>query len=486
MPCATIEQWTEYIQQGRADKKLKPPDPKLQNLIALLFEPAPDRVKQVSLVCGRGRGKSFITIFIATMALSLSGNEIGLFLEPDWKRVRRVFLKKWQQIVSPKLYSHNKTEQCITWLPTGSLLFYGPRNITGAKGTADDSQLGQDTTFIIDDEAALRCSYDMYINNLATIREPSDVRFYLLVSTPRVGPFRRLVNSEGHIMFRGKSTDNPYRPEGYVRNLRKNMSRQTALRELDGEFVSLEGRIWPDAKLSMNPKDHDYKDCAWPNGNRDDEWTCFNPKAPYWLFCDLGAATASYVVCQQRSATYHGHRLFNGNVWVAVADLCPHSDASASRAFQKIKAEFGIPRGVSAGADVNTRAQTDGRTVAYFVDSVFGSTVRIFPCNEGIYNKQHQYDVLSYLICSATGQRRFTIARDFVSLDTDSHRGVVEMIHEDEMPPIEQRREGDVLPKGKDNIVQHTRDALLMGAASIMSPPEWAFGRSPAMQRRDN
>jgi len=90
-----------------------------------------------------------------------------------------------------------------------------------------------------------------------------------------------------------------------------------------------------------------------------------------------------------------------------------------------------------------------------------------------MYHKQIQYNRLLFLLCSASKERRFTIAKDFVSLDTESHRGVREMILEDAWPDEDKRRMSDFLPKGKDNVVQHTRDALLMGAAMIMSPPRW-------------
>ncbi|MCP4549709.1 MAG: hypothetical protein GY835_24905 [bacterium] len=421
------------------------------------------------LCCGRGRGKSFFLVFVATMALSLGPDEIGLFLQPDWKRVRRVFLKKWRQIVPKSLYTLNKTEQCITWLPTGSMLFYGPRNITGALDAADDSQLGQDTTFIIDDEAALRCSYTMYTNNLATIREPSNVRFYLTASTPRVGAYKRLVTTEGHKLFRGKSDDNPYLPDGYVENLRANMSAEQARRELDGEFISLEGKIWKTAKC----------DTAWPNGNRHDEFTGYDKTRPWWLLCDLGGATGAYVAIQQTDANFRGRMLFHDPVWVAVADFCPSSDASASRAFRLMRDHFGIPAGIVGGADINTAASTDGKTIAYFAQEIFGN-VPIYPCSERQVDKQIQYDLMSFLVCAANNERRFTVARDFVALDQDSRRGVREMFEEDAWPDESRRRPSDFLPKNREITVQHVRDALLMGAAKIMNPPDWLQSQNPA------
>lgn len=462
-------------------KGMGPPHSEQQKLIQYLFKPDWEIIKQVDLVCGRGYGKTLIAIDVACRALSSGPNEVGLFLEPDWNRIVRVFLKKWFKHVPKELYTINKGERCITWI-NGALLFYGPRNVTGSYSQAEDAQVGQDTSFIIDDEAALRCSYYMYGNNMGTIRVPSPHRFYLTVSTPRVGPYKRLVTSKGHYMFRGKSEDNPYLPPNFVAQLKMTMSAEQARRELEGEFISLEGRIWKTAHyepVDQEKTDEENSSFSWPHGNRHDQFTRFDPKRPWWLFCDLGGANGAYVVVQQTAAEYRGRELFSGPVWVAVADLCPSSDANASRAFQILKTHFGTPVCVVAGKDVNTRDAVQGRTVAYFANQIWGN-VGVIPVDESVYSKQIQYDRLSFLMQSASGHRRFCIARDFAALDPESRRGVREMINEDEWPPEDRRRPSDFLPKNRDNIVQHTRDALLMGTVAVMSPPDWTYHSDPA------
>jgi len=473
---ATIEQWTEYLNKGKrkGTEKLKAPLRKHQNLISYLFRPAPIEVKLADLCCGRGFGKSFLAIFIATMALDLSPNEVGLFLEPDKKRIDNVFLKKWRQIVPRSLYTINKGERRIEWNRTGSILVYAGRNITGSQETMDDGQLGQDATFIISDEEALKCSYDMYVNNLACIREPSDVRFYLTLSTPRVGQYKRLVTSKGHKLFRGRSDDNTYLPTGTVDGWRDKMSADRARRELDGEFVSLEGRIWKNAVYERWDPENPNFYCAWPKGNRNDRHTSFKEGEPWWLFADLGGVTGAYVVMQQSVALHNGRDMFNGEpLWTAIADFCPNNDASAMRAFSKLKALYGTPMAVVAGADVSTTSSTEGKNAAFYVKSIFGQGVRIYPCSERKYAKLQQHDQFLYMLGSTSGKRRFTIARDFVELDTESVRGLQQMLAEDEWPPLDKRRASDALPKNKDNVVQHVRDAILMGTVMIMAPPDW-------------
>jgi hypothetical protein len=443
-----------------------PPYLKQQAILDALLEPSIAK-KQIDLCCGRGFGKTYLAIIAAIMTLSIDGKQVGLFLEPTWKLTNSVFLASWRKLVPKELYKINKGEEMITWI-NGSVLYYGPRNVSGSTEAMRDKYRGYNLTFVIDDEAAIGCDEQFYTNVLAAIRVPSTVRYYFTISTPKVGPYRDLVTSENHTLYRGSSRDNPYLPAGEIDALAANMSRDQVRREIDGEFISLEGRIWKTADMSQ----------AWSAGNRDDEHPAFKPGHPYWLLCDLGSSTGAYVVIQQRKAALSGQQLFPGPVWVAVADLCPQNDASAARAFAMIKEHFGTPVGVTAGADINTRATTDGTTVSYFAQQCFGN-VPIYPCNESLYSKQVQYDRLSYLMCAAGGERRFTVARDYVELDPDSKRGVRQMLEVDEWPEEMKRRASDFLPKNRECRVQHTRDALLMGM-SVLSPPTWAFGSNPA------
>jgi len=106
--------------------------------------------------------------------------------------------------------------------------------------------------------------------------------------------------------------------------------------------------------------------------------------------------------------------------------------------------------------------------------------VNIRPVSESMADRQIQFDCMNYLMCSIDGVRRFCVAKDFVSLDKHSKRGVIEMIQEDAWPEVEKRRMNDILPKNPDNLVQHTRDALLLGSYATMNPPRWNKKDNPA------
>ncbi|MCK5610751.1 hypothetical protein KAR91_53250 [Candidatus Pacearchaeota archaeon] len=444
-------------------RKMGPPSKKQQAIKDYIFKPEPDRVKKVDVSCGRAFGKSTVAIDVAKDALNIDGNQIGLFLEPDTNRMNKVFLLKWKKHVPPELYKINKGERCIEWW-NGSFLYYGIRNITGSVAQMEDGQSGPDYTFVIDDEAAMKCSLTFYANVSGTIRAPSDVRFYLTITTPRVGPYKRLVTSPGHKLFMGTSFDNPYLPKNFVKDLMETMSKQQIRREIYGEFVSLEGRIW---------KEFDSQN-AWPKGNIDHVHQSFDSNKPWFLFCDLGSANGAFAVVQRRDANNHGDEVFDGDVWVIVADLCPYKDASASRAFRILDSNFGSPCCVVAGADIHKRDGGSGKTMAYFSKQVW-SNVPIIPVSEKVFDRQVQYDRMSYMVCSGKGERRLTVAKNFVSLDPDSKRGVLEMFEEDAFPENREMAKNEILPKDSNNVVQHIRDALLMGTVAKMSPPTWNY-----------
>lgn len=441
---------------------------KYKEIFDYVLAPSPE-VKSVDLCCGLGFAKTLIGIQIAAITLDDAPGHVGMFLEPDWDRIDNIFIPIWEDVIPEELYEHRVGKHQIIWKPTGSKLIYRPRVITGALANRRAKNRGIPTSFVIDDETAISFDMEQYQNTFARVRLDAAIRYYLTLSTPLVGPYGNFLKRGGNKIFHGRTRDNFYllqRDPTYESRQRANMSEQQARRELDGELVALEGRLWKTAK----------REVAWPFGNRHDEHTKFKKGEPWWLFCDLGSASGAYAVIQQASGW---QKLLELPVWVAIADFCPDDDANASRAFRKLDGEFGSPCAVVAGMDMNKRAGTDGRTPAYFVDQIWGN-IPVYTCNESINSKQIQGDCFDTLLCTTAGERRFTVARDFVSLDRESKRGIIEMLDEDQWPPREERRINDVYPKNPRIYVQHIRDALLMGASEVMNPPVNSRKRSPA------
>lgn len=443
-------------------KGIRAPHAKQKEVLRALLNGPDPNLRKVDLVCGRGFGKSLLCILASLGMLTRNSEQCGLFLEPDWGTVKKTFLRLWREIVPKDLWEQNKNDHVITMI-NGSQLFYGPRNMQGNKEDARDKYRGGNYTFVVDDEAAMRFDKQQYTNTALAVRVKQTPRFYLTATTPKIGPYKELITSPGHVVFRGTSLDNPHLPKNYVEDLKADMSRDQIRREIYAEFVALEGRIW---------KEWDGEK-KWPEGNVHHGLASFDKTRPWWLLCDFGSSTGSYVVMQQVPATLYGDKIFDGNVWVAVADLCPYHDASAVRAFNILKENFGMPRAVTGGNDVGTRVNTDGKSIAYHAQKVWPN-VRILPVDEQMHDKQIQYDRFSYMICSGDGNRRFCIAKNFRQIEPEGRRGVLQVMEEDVWP--EQKSSAtEFLPKRAEVMIQHTRDALLMGTVAVMAPPRWGY-----------
>lgn len=449
------------------DSKWKPPFPKGIEVIHEIIKPpyTKGEVRKINLCCGWGFGKTTLGIDIAQVLLQLGMS--GYFLEPNVNLMEGLFLQRWTEMIPPEMYSIQRGNvKKITWLPTGAVLYYDHRAVTGRQEHVTWKMQGKTIGFYIDDEASTGCSKIVHDQLSGRLRDP-DAPFMVRVtlSTPRMGPYANLITEPGSITIRGKSEDNPYIPPEIWAAKRAGLTRAQARRDMDGELMALEDQLWYMADLE-NP---------WPVGSIDNMHPRFDPAHPWYLFSDLGSATGADLVVQRidRGFTYDEPR------WVAVADLCPQYDASVRNRYKKLRSMFPTPpSGIVAGRDANTRNPVDGATPAYFARKVWGN-VRIVPADEHSMSKQVQLDLAQWMMLDGQERRRITIARDLyerkphAALDQDSRRGFLEMLQQDIWLPEEDRRGADYLPKGKNVRVQHIRDAFLMGIYMVAKPPTW-------------
>lgn len=428
--------------------------------------PEDGSIKFIDLCCGIGYGKTTVGVDIAQAILGLGPQYAVLFLEPNVRGINRNFLPAWRAAVPEQYYRQNKGEREMIWKVTGAHLFYDHRDVTGnVEAAADRLARGPTVCAIIDDEAATGYSDEMRQTLMGRLRGSAEIFLYITLSTPKPGSYGNMLALPGHVTVKCKTVDNPTLSRARIAQLKQDMSPEMFRRECEAEIISLQGRIWSGVDY------HPTEGKGWPYSNRDDAHPAFDNTLPWYLFADIGSATGAYACVQPTLATYNGREIFPGKRWVLFAEYCPQDDADVHRAFLKLRASFGTPAGLVAGIDINKRADTDGKTPSYFAIRVFGN-IPIYPYSETYAEEQIQGDVLGSLFCTGDGARRLTIARDFVSLDTHSRRGIREMINEDEWLSEAERRPGDYYPKVKKVRVQHIRDALLKGAL-FMSPPEW-------------
>ena len=457
---------------------LGPPHPKQMQVLWELLKPPhfqkgvgdDDRVvRRVNLCCGWGFGKTQVAIDAAQAFLDWCPGMNVLFTEPD-VGLMNTFLEMWESTIPGELYKrYGDPRRVIVWKRTGNKMWYDHRNFRGSLTQTIKHFQGKTIALHIDDETSTDCSLELMNSISVRIRQPGvPVLARLTTTTPRMGDYVELLAQPDSVTITGTSYDNPYLPKSLIAQQRASMSRAQARRDIDGELVALEDQLWPDVDL-VN---------SWPIGNVDDMHPRFNPAYPWYLGSDMGSATGAYVVVQPVT-----NGMGNGQPrWVIVSDLCPQSSGNVRDAFTKLRERFGVPAGVVSGIGMNTRADTDGATPAFFVGKVWNNQVDIMVANEDHISKHIQYENLSALFCAADGTRRLTIARDMLrdqhdplkaQLDRDSHRGVVEMIQQDVWPADANVSSRMYLPKGPKIRVSHIRDALLELGVMVMSPPEW-------------
>lgn len=440
----------------------------------------PDRVKQIDICAGRGWGKTMFAIAAALKAMCDYPGITGKFLEPDWKRIREAFLPKWYKMVPREIYTINKGDNCIT-LINGSNLFYGARNVTGNRGLADDGGRGPDVSFIIDDEAAIGCSNQMYLNNLPAIREAGcPNRFYLTISTFQYGDYELMLDSPGHEVIYGRTADNIYLPKGMEAQLRASMPPEVAERELDSKRGMPEGRIW----TQFNP-------AAWPDGNILEGYE-FDPARPWWLGVDMGNHGAWHVLqCPPARHPLTGGTVMAGSLLCVVEEYVVNNDGNPKTGQGGFEGVLSMivdkycggdprknkPQCVFVGHDVNTPGQMRGESGVQILGNLGWNYM--FPAGV-IAGKDIQRSHLQRMLW----ERRYVVA---ATIDSSGRwqtkkvfdsprkkRGILEMFLRDTHPD----EKGRVFDKDKAHAnpmtsIEDDRDCALYEAVLWKHPDEY-------------
>jgi len=222
------------------------PQPKHHAIIYEVFKPEPGAQKIILALCGIAFGKTTISIVIAEGLLEKYPGIRIIFFEPDSDRINTVFLPEWRKWIPEQLYKistvENKKE--IRW-HNGSIMYLRHRWIYGNTETAANIARGPNIDVIISDEEALGYNHEFFLNCMGRLRIPREVCAYVALTTPQVGPFAELLSVPGLRLFHGRTRDNAANlRSGFEADERKRMSFKHAQRELDGEMVALEGRVW--------------------------------------------------------------------------------------------------------------------------------------------------------------------------------------------------------------------------------------------------
>ncbi len=423
-------------------------------------------IKKNHYVAGRGSGKTVTMVLREFQSAVDDPGSVGLILSPTYGTLMDVFLATWENIIPNSLYTYNGTTRTIE-LINGSKLILKSRHINNPR-RGRDAVKGLNVNRVADDEAAQGFDKKLYNNAMACIRRPGKIRYYNCYTTPLLNEYHDVATDEGHTLVHCSSRDNPHNDAEFVQDLVAEMSAQEVEREVDGRWVALEGLIWKWDNGKVGSKVERF----WPQSNVHRH--AWNPDKPYYLFLDLGVGNGAYFVVQRLDANLYGQtgaKVFPGSVWVVVAELMPSRDGSASRAFGILDQHFGAPLKVVSGADMDTRASTDSKTARYFVRERWGGSVPIQPISGEWADKQVQHSRLSYLVEQAGGNRRLCVSKDLIQLDTESKRGIHEIMAQDTWPDNAGKTKGVYF--NKEGRLEHARDALLYGAVGQMAPPTY-------------
>lgn len=393
---------------------------------------------------GRGGGKTLALVLqVLRVCLDEPGTR-GAVLSPTYGKLRDIFLSAWIDIIPRELYKLNRSEMTIQ-LCNGSFVYLRSRHVENpSRGKV--ALKGLDISWVVDDEAAEGFDIETTTNSMACCRRPGRHRFYCCVTTPLLNDYYKFATKRGHKIVYSSSFDNPYISRKFIEDLEKQMSPQQARREIYGEWVELEGLVW-----------NTWKNELWPNGNIHKH--VFDPSYPWFLWMDIGVGNGAYLVVQSIPAERFGQTVYDGNVWIIVAQLMPERDGSVSRALQRLHS-YGNPSIVVVGADINTRSQGDARTPMYFANQAYPGTP-VHPIDGWMSNKQIQYDRVSAMILDVRGERRLCVSEDIHTIGGETGRGIMELVQQDTWPENSGKVRGQFL--AKDGRLEHVRDALLYG-----------------------
>jgi hypothetical protein len=320
---------------------------------------------------------------------------------------------------------------------------------------------GINLAWAIDDEAAYKFDEQKYLDIDAAIRVDTPYRFHDTLSTPKLGPYKDLVESPGHNLVHTTSFENPHLPPDWAENMAAQMGQEYMEQEILGRWVALSGRIWKH-----------WSNEDWPAGNIHRHK--HNHREPYFLFFDLGVASSAWLIIQAVEPIHKGRTLWNHDpVWVVTAEYMPRRDGSVDSILRQIKQDFGQPARVVAGADLTTRSSTDAKTANWFVIRHFGQVPTTPVKGALLGDKEIQHAQLSYGIKDTRDRRRFCASSNIIrplegKKRSKDKRGIIELMEQDQWP--EKVTGMTFLPK--EHRLEHVRDAAMYGAVACMFPPK--------------
>ena len=305
---------------------------------------------------GRGCGKTTVGIMdmVQVAFVDMPGPFRTCWTEPTHGDIDRVLLRELEQIVPRNLWHVvNKAGgyRYIQW-SSGHTTDLIPRFVSNSNRRPS---LGSNLSGVFHDEAAANFDPEKFASIEDAIRAPnSPYLFVSTFSTPWPGGYSSYVREPGSILVEASSYDNPHLTKAVIDSRVARMSKDRAAREIFGQDVALEGRIWKD-----------FVEEPFPRGNIVDgmQWKA---SEPWWLSVDLGGSQSAAQVWQ---------RYDNGRSVVCVEEWTPnqmHFEELLSHIVKRYcdgNPKRNAPQRVYIGHDVRTADSIGGTSAAKLLSS---------------------------------------------------------------------------------------------------------------------
>jgi hypothetical protein len=390
----------------------------------------------------------------------------GFWSEPRTGDLERVFLANWADNVPHDLWDYQVAKKRLI------IASNPPTVVDLISRNVDDSgkkaNLGSSYGWGFIDEAAVKFELRRYNDLLATVRLPRAPYLFMdTLSTPQKNGYYSLCIKPGQRVIHSSSYQNPFIKKETFDAIAASMAPEYLKQEIEGQWVSLEGKVWSTFSEDM-----------YPYGNiHHAEW---DPNRAWFLGMDIGSNLGHWQIWQ-----YHEPAApYKGRIAVVVAEGLQYQEpiqgplAVIEENYRKTSGRG--PAVIAIGHDVNAIGATGDSPGRIFDRMPPGWQNYQFPQKE-LRLKSVQHQILSGLILDNTGNRRFCISKNIRRHSkgyNDSAWGILHAMRNAQYPDFGSR---DFFRKDKAELgISNTEDpqdsALYL--ASINHPPYWAPGES--------
>jgi len=420
--------------------------------------PGWDGINIGHFVSGRGGGKTHAAMLMMIWSCLLGNpGRYHLWTEATNQDCRDIFLPTLQRVIPPRygLYTVRLNPIDVTWV-TGAVTHVRSRQITNSNS---EPFRGPEYCGAVHDELAKDRNDSIWNIALPVVRDTTSRRKWIMTSTtPKLGWYKDLALTDGHVYVHSTSWDNPHSDKSGIAMLRDKYDERFYEQEVMAGWVSIGDMAWDT-----------WKDEQWPKGNL--HWHRYNPHMPFIVACDFGVRSAWLILQQVPATDEYGHQVDDKPLYVAVGEYTPNNEGT-QQTLQRINADYGRPAAVFCGADLTTRSVADSEMSSIVAFRSIGWNCPITPVTGLNASKDQQYNSCRGMILNTDGRRRFCVSQHLQSHDETKRnkRGILHVMHNDAFSQIP--RQGEFLPKDKNtgNGYEDMRDAFMYGMVELNQP----------------